>query len=331
MAIEAAKWAWALEVLGFKVVTIAGEGTADRLISGLAIHAPSPPESSEVTDALADAELVVVENLCSLPLNEAAASVVAGVLKGRRTILHHHDLPWQRPEYALHPPPPDDPNWAHVTINELSRRQLGAHRIDATVVRNTFDVDARGGERDRTRAALDVTPEQSLVLQPTRALARKNVAGGIALAEDIKGVFWLLGPAEDGFGPELDRLVSRAQCECLLGPPPEADGWSTADAYAACDVVALPSTWEGFGNPAVESAVYRRPLAIGAYPVAAELEAFGFLWFSARNGAAVASFLDRPDPGLLEHNHRIARQHFALGLLPDRIGRVIEATGWSFP
>ncbi len=117
------------------------------------------------------------------------------------------------------------------------------------------------------------------MLQPTRALARKNVAGAIALAEAVGGTYWLLGPAEDGYGPELERLVARARCPVVLGPP--AAGCTVADAYAACDVVVLPSTWEGFGNPSVESATHRRPLAIGSYPVAAELAAFGFRWFDA--------------------------------------------------
>ena len=128
----------------------------------------------------------------------------------------------------------------------------------------------------------DGTP---LLLQPTRALARKNIAGAIAVAEALDATYWLLGPAEDGYGPELERLVAGARCRVLQGTP--RGGCSIADAYAACDAVLLPSLWEGFGNPSVESATHRRPLAIGPYPVATELAAFGFEWFDAADPAAL--------------------------------------------
>jgi glycosyltransferase involved in cell wall biosynthesis len=331
VAVEAGKWTGALTALGFDVRTVAGEGPVDRLLPGLAIGAAEPPSASEVEAALDDAEVVVVENLCSLPLNEAAAAVVAGVLRDRRAVLHHHDLPWQREQYAGHPPPPDDRAWVHVTVNERSRRELDAVGITATVVHNAFDVDAPGGDRDATRRALGLDPTTRLVLQPTRAIPRKNVGGGLALAEDLGATFWLLGPAEDGYGPELDRLVAQARCPYLLGRGPLASSTAVVDAYAACDVVVLGSTWEGFGNPAIESAVYRRPLAIGTYPVAAELAAFGFRWFSHDDPAAVAAFLDAPDQSLLDHNHLVARRHFALADLPGRIAWVFEDAGWTLP
>jgi glycosyltransferase involved in cell wall biosynthesis len=330
VAVEAGKWAGALTVLGFDVETVAGEGPVDRLVPGLALDATEPPATGEVVDALADADLVVVENLCSLPLNERAAAVVADVLRSRRAVLHHHDLPWQRARFAHYPPPPDDPAWIHVTVNDLSRRELAHVGIDATVVHNAFDVDAPQGDRLGIRRALGLGAAARLVLQPTRAIPRKNVGGGIALAEAVGATFWLLGPAEDGFGPELERLVARARCPCVLGAGALGAGGGVVDAYAACDVVVLGSTWEGFGNPSVESAVYRRPLAIGRYPVAAELAAFGFRWFAHDDPSAVSAFLDAPDRSMLEHNHHVARRHFALADLPGRIGLLFESAGWVF-
>jgi glycosyltransferase involved in cell wall biosynthesis len=215
-------------------------------------------------------------------------------------------------------------------VNERSRRELARFGITATVLRNAFDTDAPQGDRDGTRRALGLDAEARLVLQPTRAIPRKNVAGGLALAEKLGATFWLLGPAEDGFGPELDRLVAAATCPVVLGPAALGPHWRMEDTYAACDVVVLGSTWEGFGNPAIESAVYRRPLAIGPYPVAAELAAFGFRWFAHDDAPGVSAFLEAPDPALLEHNHDVARTHFSLRALPDRIEGLLAAAGWVF-
>jgi mannosylglucosylglycerate synthase len=332
VAVEAAKWQRALGVLGFATVTVAGEGPVDRRLRGLAIGAVEPPLRTEVAAALDDADLVVVENLCSLPLNAGAAEQVATVLEGRPALFRHHDLPWQREQFAGHGPPPDDPRWRHVTINELSRRELAAHGLRATTVYNSFDVDPhldvgvadglrRRRKGDTVRAALGVAEATRLVLQPTRAIPRKNVAGGIAAAAELGGTYWLLGPAEDGFGPTLDALVAAAPCPILLGAP---DGrLDVRDAYDACDVVVLPSTWEGFGNPAVESAVRGRPLAVGPYPVANELAAFGFRWFALDETARLASWLGAPDDGLLEHNLAVAAAHFSTAELPERLAAVL--------
>jgi len=326
-SVEAAKWQAALEALGFSVTLIAGEGPVDHLVPGLAMGALDPPDEGALDRALDGAEVVIVENLCSLPLNPAAAESVARLLAGRPAVLHHHDLAWQRPQLGT-APPPSDPAWRHVTINELSRGELAARGIEATTIYNRFDTAEAPGRRWPTRAALGVASEQRLFLQPTRALARKNVAGGIALAGALGAVYWLLGPAEDGFGPELDRLMAAAPGPVRRGPGSE--GLSMPDAYAACDLVLLPSTWEGFGNPTIESAVHRRPLCVGPYPVAEELAAFGFEWFGLDDPDRLGRWLEAPDEGLLRRNWEVADAHFSLRELPGALEAVLNSLAVSF-
>jgi len=321
VSIEAAKWAGALRQLGWDLLTVAGAGPVDVLLEGLAIDADSPPSRQELSDALAPADLVVIENLCSLPLNPPASDLAAAVCAGRPVVLHHHDLPWQRPHLEHMPPPPDDPTWVHVTINQLSRSELATHAIAATTIYNSFDPNPVLADRGQARSALGLEQETRLLLQPTRALPRKNVAGGLRLAAAVGGTYWLLGPAEDGYGPELDRLVADARCPVLLGPG--GTGLSIADAYAACDVVLLPSTWEGFGNPSLESATYRRPLAVGPYPVARELASFGFRWFDSGDPPPLQAWLEHPDEALLAHNHEVASSYFNLADLPNRLAQVL--------
>jgi glycosyltransferase involved in cell wall biosynthesis len=330
VAVEAAKWQSALTTLGFATRTVAGTGRADRLVPGLAADASEPPTNDELANALDDADLVVIENLCSLPLNPGASQAVAAVLADRPAVLHHHDLPWQRPQFMDHPPPPTDRRWRHVTVNELSRRQLAQRGIDATTVYNAFDTSdsstlcrAEDSDASALRLELGVGPSERLVLQPTRALSRKNVGGGMAASAAIDAVYWLLGPAEDGYDDELAHLVESAPCPVRLGPPPGFEGPGADEAYRACDVVALPSTWEGFGNPSVESAVHRRPLLIGPYPVAKELADFGFRWFGLDETEQLQHWLADPDPALLDHNQAVAARHFSLRDLPERIAAVL--------
>jgi glycosyltransferase involved in cell wall biosynthesis len=242
--------------------------------------------------------------------------------------MRHHDLPWQREATADMPPPPDDPAWVHVTVNALSARELAERSIYATVVYNSFDTSADPGDRAATRKRLGITESELVVLQPTRAIPRKNVPAAVALAESLGATYWLLGPAEDGYGRELEVVLGAAKVRVIHGTP-GGEGIVMADAYAACDVVTMPSLWEGFGNPSVESAIFRRPLAIGPYPVAKELISFGFKWFGLEESDGLADYVARPDGALVEWNWGVARSHFSLTDLPKTLGDLFERAGWT--
>jgi hypothetical protein len=324
--VVAAHWATALRRLGLEVGTVAGAGVADRLLPGLAIEAARSATPEELAAAIGDADLVVVENLCSLPLNPGAAAALATVLAGRPAILHHHDLPWQRERFArVTGWPPDDPDWIHVTINELTRKELADRGVAATTVYGGFAAPGPG-RRGLARQRLRVPAGRWLLLQPTRAIARKNVPAGLALAEALDADYWLTGPVEEGYGPELERVLAGAACPVRRRVPA---GLTMDDAYAASDAVVLPSTWVGFGAPLVEASMRRRPLAVGDFPVAAELAGFGFRWFHAGDPGPLRAFLDRPDEALLEHNRAVAVRHFSLDALTAQLADLLRAAGWG--
>ena len=319
----ATTWERVFRELGWVTRTVAGDGPVEHLLSGLAIDAAVPPSPAEIEDALQGADLVVVENLCTIPLNLPAARVVAAALRGRPAVLHHHDPPWQRAHWThVVELPPTDPAWRHVTINRLTAREMRARGIEATTIYNGFDVDEPPGDRTATRRALGVSDDERLLVHPVRAIERKGIPAALDLAAALDATYWLVGPAEDGYDATLAELLASASVRVIHRRSPG----TMADAYAACDAVAFPSTWEGFGNPPIEAAIHRRPAAVGGYPVAAELRALGFRWFDPGRPAALDAFLRAPDPALHDHNAACAREHLGL----DRLARDLRAllAGW---
>jgi glycosyltransferase involved in cell wall biosynthesis len=326
VSVVSASWLRALASLGFHTVTVAGEGPVDRRLPGLAAGATEPPPAGELTEAVADADLVVVENLCTIPLNLPAARLLAATLRGRPAVLHHHDPPWQRAQWAhVTELPPTDPAWRHVTINALTRQQMADRGIPAVTIHNAFEPGPAGpGDGAATRAAIGVDAGERLLVHPVRAIPRKDVPAALRLAEALGATYWLLGPAEDGYGDELARVLAGARTRVIHAPPPG----SVADAYVASDAVVFPSTWEGFGNPPLEASLHRRPVAVGPYPVADELRALGFAWFPTDAAEPLARFLDHPDPAVLEANHALVRHHFSQARLVDRLGALLGEAGW---
>ena len=317
VSMAAAQWIAALRELGCRVRTVAGTGVADVLVPGLGAEDRDPPCPTQLTAACANADVVIVENMCSLPMNPQATSVLTRILRHRPAVLRHHDLPWERPHFAqLRGWPPRDPAWLHVAISEHSRVQLARRGVPAVTVYHGYADGFRHGRRSSTRRKLGVGRRERLLLQPTRAIARKNVAAGIALAERLGASYWLTGPAEDGYGAELDRLLATARCRVLRRLPADT---GVADAYAAADAVVLPSTWEGFGMPLIESALLGRPLAVGDYPVAREVAQLGFRWFPVHDPGPLAAWLTEPESGLLRHNQELARRHFGPEALRARL------------
>lgn len=338
VSVEADKWQGALQVLGFSTRRVAGELIDERpddvVLPWLARESTACPTPRELGASLAGADLVVVENLCSLPLNLAAARATTAALADHsgRIAFHHHDLPWQRERFAgVTDLPPNLAGALHVTINDRSRTELAERGISACTVRNAFDFACPPGDRTGTRIAFGFASDDLVVLQPTRAIPRKDVPAGLRFADRLRELmpsqairFWLTGPAEDGYEPILERELAAATVPVKLGR-----ARTGADAYAAADVVVLPSKWEGFGNPVVESVIARRPLAVAHYPILDELVGLGLDLFAIDEPAAIAAWLQAPDEARLDANLAVVRRHFSLADLPGRLEAAFSSMGWS--
>jgi len=331
VSIVTESWRRCFEEQGWRTVTVAGEGPVDRIVEGLEIDATTAPDARELAKALTDADVVVAENILTIPLNLPASRALVAELGGRPAILHHHDPPWQRERFAhIGELPPDDPAWIHVTINAFTKRELAERGVAATTIYNGFDTDEAPGDRALVRRALAVIDDEPLVVHPVRAIARKNIPGAIALVEAVGGTYWLPGPAEEDYADELSAVLGRARCRVLRTSLADlGQGITMADAYAASDLVVFPSLWEGFGNPPIEAAIHRRPVAVGRYPAAEELRALGFDWLDPADVDAVAAALRNPPAAMLATNRAVVEEHLSLQILNRRVKALLGAAGWS--
>ena len=324
VSVEAAKWAWALRQLGHEVTTVAGEGEADHLVHGLGTSNLGPVDLGDLNRAIEGCDLVVVENLLSLPMNAHAQAAAVEALSGREALLRHHDLPWQRARFSGMDLVEMDPRWTHVTINAYSAHELAERGLEAQLLYNAFDLTVAPGDREGTRGALGLAEGVRLALQPTRAIERKNIPGAMAIAEQLGCTYWLTGDAEEGYGPTLETLLRTARYPVLHGPSGTDVRANAYHAYAASDVVLFPSTLEGFGNPPIEAAIARRPVVVGAYQAAAEVEALGFRWFHEDEVELLAEHLGSGDDELHEHNLEVVARHFNLADLPARLEALLQ-------
>ena len=344
VSVVARTWMSAFRDVGYDVVTVTGDGHADRTVEGIGIGSDigtdadaaergREDELAERLEAtLADVDLVVVENLLTIPLNLPASRSLARVLRGRPALVHHHDPPWHRERFAhIDELPATDPAWRHVSINTALQRELAGRGIESTVIYNGFerprplDDDARSELRSKVRAEVGLGADDLVVAHPVRAIERKNVPAAIELCERLGATYWLLGPAEEGYGDRLDELLAAASCPVVHRPWHE-----TAGIYAAADHITFPSTWEGFGNPPIEAALHRRTVSVGDYPVAHELQQFGFRWYTPDDVDAIRSAVTDPDSVVadLDHDQAIALEHFTVERVHAELHSLLDAAGW---
>src|SRR6266516_4391381 len=98
VSVEARKWEWSLRTLGFTTRRVAGQlcdepRPDDVALPGIAIDAPDgAADAHQLATALDGADLVVAENICSLPISPRASYAASDALAHHlgRVVFHHH-------------------------------------------------------------------------------------------------------------------------------------------------------------------------------------------------------------------------------------------------
>ena len=198
------------------------------------------------------------------------------------------------------------------------------------------------------REALEIAPDELLILQPTRVVKRKGIEHAIELVSRIRRKAKLVishASGDEGHGYEQRiRQYSKTMgvntifvCNIIN----EKRGltksgrkiYTLNDIYPHADLVTYPSNFEGFGNAFLEAVYFSKPIVVNNYSIySTDIKPKGFNVIEidgyVTNEAVelTRKVLDDPDlcRQMVEHNYRVATKWFSYKVLNEKL-RVLVA------
>jgi mannosylglucosylglycerate synthase len=273
-------------------------------------------------------DILVVENALCLPMHIPLGVALTHFIAETEipTIAHHHDFYWERARFSVNAVndflkmafPPTSESIQHVTINSFAQNNLSWRGgVSSVLVPNVLDFENPPSEealaQTNLRERLGLSPDDVVLLQPTRVVPRKGIEHSIALVSQLRDPRCKLVVSHESGDEGLDyqraliELAEQSGVDLRFVHAPTADSGPTrisdtpttdlAEAYAAADLITYPSLYEGFGNALLEAFYYRKPVLVNRYSIfVSDIEPKGF------KVVAMDGFLTR---GVLEHVRRV--------------------------
>jgi glycosyltransferase involved in cell wall biosynthesis len=309
-------------------------------------------------------DVLVPENVLTIPMNLPLGLAVTEFIaeSGIHTIAHHHDFYWERQRFLITAVqdildaafPPSLPSIRHVVINTPARRELAQRKgVPASLIPNVFDFDTPPAPADEyardVREQLGLKPEDILILQPTRVVARKGIEHAIEFVHRLKEpraklvvshsagdegmeYYKWLGDLAQAEGVDV-RFVANRFSETRKVDEQGQKIYTLWDIYPHADLVTYPSVYEGFGNALLEAIYFRKPILVNRYSVyMIDIEPLG-LQTITMDGYVTHAVVEQArkvlgDPELrarmADHNFTVAKKHFSLAVLRRRLHNLLE-------
>ena len=308
-------------------------------------------------------QVLIIENALSMPMNVPLALAVTELVaeRGLPTIAHHHDFSWERSRYTISAAddylraafPPVLYPIRHVVINSYARQQLALRTgVSATIIPNVMDFTTPPPPADviadSLRQALEIPPENYLLLQPTRIVPRKRIELAIELARRLELPCTLLithASGDEGIGYEnylrqfaqlIGVDVRFASQSFALQRRRTMDGrqiFSLADAYQAADLVTYPSLIEGFGNAFLEAIYFKKPILMSLYGIyKTDIQPKGFQIIPFRQFIDVDTVMNARQillnplsaQPMVEQNYQLGLRHYSYQVLEVYIEALMD-------
>ncbi|MEJ2037660.1 MAG: glycosyltransferase family 4 protein, partial [Desulfosarcinaceae bacterium] len=308
-------------------------------------------------------DMIIVENALTIPMHIPLGVALTEIIAERQipTLAHHHDFYWERTRYAVNAVedylrmafPPKLASMEHVVINSAAQEELALRTgISSTVIPNVLDF-ANPPEIDPAlsqtfRESLRLTPEDKIILQPTRIVQRKGIEHAIELVKSLEDPIYKLvvshEAGDEGFeyanwlnhqardqGVDL-RLAPVHVSDPINGGNKDNKPYSLWNVYPHADFITYPSLYEGFGNAFLEAIYFRKPLLINRYAIfVRDIEPKNFDlvvmdgFLTEKNVDAVREILESPErrSQMVEHNYTVAGRHYSYAVLRRRLKTLI--------
>ncbi|MGD9224430.1 MAG: glycosyltransferase family 4 protein, partial [Desulfobacteraceae bacterium] len=257
-------------------------------------------------------------------------------------------------EYLRMAFPPNLPNIEHVVINSDAQEQLALRTgISSVIIPNVVDFDTpppvtSKNDNDFYRSS-GLSPEDKIILQPTRIVQRKGIENAIELVKELKDpkykllisheagdegyeyAEWLKEDAQKS-GVGL-CFISTKVVDPLNEDADRKNNYSLWDIYPYANFITYPSLYEGFGNAFLEAIYFKKPMLINRYSIfIRDIEPKGFDlvvmdgYLTKKTIQKVHEILESDElrEKIVNYNYEIAKNHFSYAVLRKRLSYLMN-------